>query len=168
MSIRILSYLICFVIFLCACTQTEYNKKPNSQKGLNLRIEQEYENVKSLANAVRAGVIDSCQNMGTLAFEEMIKITPKMYQMVKHGAYSDKTCHFVNNVLGDLGEWNLVEAFKSKDRLLKIFRYKLISKKYDFPIELRITFTDQNKLTEFKFYKWEEVYSEDLTKMNWN
>ena len=164
-----MKYLFPFLLLtIFACDFREKPTVATSHKGQNLRTEQEYENVKSLANAVRSGVIDSCVMHGELAFEEMVKITPKMYQMIKHGNFNGKTCNFVNSKLGDIKQYSLVEAFKSKDRLLKIFRYKLISDILDFPIELRITFTDQNKLTEYRFFKWEESYSEDLILMNWN
>ncbi len=155
-------------VTLLACSSSENNGKSVSQKGSNLRTNPAYENVKSLANAVRSGVLDSCIISSTIGFDEMVKLTPKMNQIIKHADYTTKTCKFVNTNLGDIAQWSLVEAFKSKDRLLNIFRYKLISKKFDFPIELRITLTDQNKLTEYRFYKWEETYSEDLIKMNWN
>jgi len=162
-------YLIPFICFiLTACNATESPSNTLSQKGENLRTLPEYENVKSIANAVRSAVIDSCIISNELVFDEFIRVTPKMYQMCQHGNYKTKTCDFVNLQLGDIKQWSLVEAFKSKDRLLSIFRYNLISKKFDFPIELRITLTDLNKLTEFRFFKWEDSYSEDLIIMDWN
>ena len=162
------SLLLFLLLTTFACTSCESEQKILSEKGPNLRTEAKYENVKSLANAVRSGVIDSCMSSNSIGFDEMVKITPKMFQMMKHAEYKSKTCDFVNNELGNISEWSLVEAFKSKDRQLNIFRYRLMSKKLDFPIELRITFTDLNKLTEYRFFKWEEHYSEKLIKMNWN
>lgn len=157
-----------FLFLLFSCTSTDTNQKAITPKGPSLRLSKDYGNIKSLANAVCSGVLDSCINNNMLAFEEMIKITPKMHQMITHGNYKMKTCDFVNNQLGDVRRWSLVEAFKSKDQLLNIFRYKLMSDKLDFPVELRITLTDLNKLTEFRFFKWEDKYSEELILMNWN
>ncbi len=168
-ALTLITTITLFVLLSCSQSNPEAPaSKEKDYRGENIQKEKDFYKIEYKADFVLAYVLDSCQHLEnfTLHEEDFVKVTPKMYQLIKFGNFKN-TCSIVKDQLGLIKDKKLQEAFYSNGRLLKTFRYKIEAEKYDKPIELRLVFTDQNKLTEFRFFEWSDTYKPDLIKMNW-
>lgn len=156
------------ILIACGGQGSEPSTSTKSHKGSNLRTAADYNKIEPRAEFVLSYILDSCQHLSAFEVQSdgYIKVTPKMHQLIKFGNW-DKTCEHIKTHLPSPIDRQLVEAFYSIDRLTKVFRYKILHNNYPTALELRLIFTDQNKLTEFRFYEWGDTYSPDLIKMPW-
>lgn len=100
-------------------------------------------------------LIDSCQVNPSIDVSDYVDVTPKFHVQSSHpeSGYK-KSCSRLNDLLGEILDYELIDAFKYEGQLLKVYRYKIIGKNVSYPIELRIVLTHENKLTAYRFYDW--------------
>lgn len=157
--------LICLLIYSCTGQNSNSTVK-KSYKGVPLAKTGKDALLKIKSQEVYSLVLDTCISRSELLLRDYVRLSPKMHQLIKFGSHQ-YTCEFVNSELGGVKSGQLVESFYSRDKLMKTFRYKLEVSEYDKPVELRIIFTDLNKLTEYRFFDWEDDYRQELIEMNW-
>lgn len=159
------SLLIIFAVIISSCNATNSNRD-KSDRGKSIAKEDNLYQLVHHADRVKEAILISCFEENELSLPPEIKLTIKMFQLMKYTDFSE-ACGLIQEQFVAVSEVELKDMFFSKDDLLVVYRYKFEAEKIDLPIELRIVFTKQKKLTEFQFYEWVDVYSEDLIKMNW-
>jgi len=160
--------IVLFLFFSCSSNNEKENKNNQYEygKGISLEKESDYLTMKMFADNAYSFIIDTCLKRNQLLLIDYVKITPKMYQLVKYSGFQN-TCEIVEEQIGLIEHKELFESFYVMGKILRVFRYKLQCKKIKDPIELRIILTDSNKLTEYRFFEWQDEYREDIIKMNW-
>lgn len=163
---RNIVYLLIVGVLLIFTSCNQSNSKTKSDRGRSITESNELYGLVHYSDRVKSSILDSCFNKSKFILPAGVKVTPKMYQLLRYSNYKT-TCEIVKNEIGILSNEELVDGFFSKDGLLVVYRYKFYAVNSDIPFELRITFTKEKKLTEFQFYQWNDTYVEDLVQMNW-
>ena len=154
------------LVLLSACSNgSESGNKRSEQKKSHTALKST-DPMNVIVDGVYAAIIDSCYGKKDLIVQDYFRITPKMHQLIYFGGLK-KICPVLEEQLGVVEEKKLIESFYSGDKVLKIFRYKITCSKIEKPVEFRLVFTHENKLTEFRFFEWKNEYKKDLIKMNW-